>query len=222
MTSLPKDIPESVKSGETYPNVAAHFDRIAPLYEEGSDKVGWKGPEVLFEAIQPLLPINRPLKLVDLGAGTGRIGRLVKGFNPQTHVTGVDVSSGMLAVGVAEKRIDTALTRDVTDLAPIESKSCDAVTSAGVLDFIADTKAFVSEAARILKAGGILAITFERGDSAFPGHKTLAHDEAVMKALLEANGLRITHHFAVPEIYTNFKTGNAVENMVMVGILKDS
>lgn len=205
----------------TYANVAAHFDKMAPTYEEGSGKVGWQGPERLFGALQPYLPPSQNLNIIDLGAGTGRIGWLFKILNDKTHVTGVDISKGMLAIGVEKGRIDKTVIGSVTDLQESSDHSYDVVTSAGVLDFIDDTDSFIAEAARVLKPGGLIGITFEPTDieERFQGHKTIRHDEKILQAQFAAHGLKIEETIRVPGIYTNFKTGQPVENVMIIGTL---
>lgn len=215
-----KYTPVNIRTGDTYPNVEAHFDGMAEKYEAGCEKVAWVGPERVFEQVKRFLRPNKPISLVDLGAGTGRIGGLAKSFNEETTVTGVDISGEMLKIGADMKRIDTIIEGDVTALPGVEDASADAVTSAGVLDFIKNPEAFVAEAARILKPGGVIGITFEPTETDFHGHKTLCHDESSIQTLFARHGLRVVEKLREPSIYKNFakKDKPPVENVILVAV----
>lgn len=213
---------KAAQAEQTYADVARHFDRMAAQYDDGCGKVGWVGPEVLFDELKPLLPQAASLTLIDLGAGTGRVGDLFKQFNALTHVdvTGVDISKEMLAIATSKGRVDHALVGDVTALPDEASRRFDVVTSAGVLDFIPNAEKLVKEAARALKPGGLLGVVFEPSDAAGHGHKTIAHDAGALRAQFEEAGFSVEKIVRAPGIYTNFKTGAPVENMIMIGCLR--
>ncbi|HRQ61307.1 MAG TPA: class I SAM-dependent methyltransferase [Alphaproteobacteria bacterium] len=223
------DEPDSVRSGETYPDVAGHFDRIAAAkkYEPGCEIVKWGGADRAYEEMEPFLDVRQKLRVVDMGAGTGKIGERFKKANPDTHVIGIDLSSKMLETATAMGRINEAHVGDVTKMGIVEKGTADAVTSAGVLDFIEDPKAFVANSARALKPGGVLSITFEPIKTKFHGHKTIRHDEASMRALFKEHGFRIVREVRDPNIYTNTfvnkeQGGAPVENVILVGVLENT
>ncbi|MCD8497534.1 MAG: class I SAM-dependent methyltransferase [Alphaproteobacteria bacterium] len=134
-------------------------------------------------------------------------------------MTGVDISENMLEIARQKSRIDISLVGDVTALPPEAARSFDIVTSAGVLDFIGNTDKLLSEAARVLKQGGLCGIIFEPDNAAGPGHKTISHNEDILKSQFAAHGFSVKKILRAPGIYTNFKTGAAVENVIMIASL---
>jgi ubiquinone/menaquinone biosynthesis C-methylase UbiE len=204
----------------TYVDVAGHFDRMAAQYDDGCVKVGWRGHEVVFEALRQYLSLAvRPLRVLDLGAGTGLIGGLFKSVNPKTHVTGVDISAKMLDVAQQLGRVDRAIVGDVTHLPECLNDHYDVVTSSGVLDFIPDTENFAAEVARVLRPTGVFAITYEPVGTVESGHKTLQHETIKLREQFARHGARVYDAGAINGIYTNFKTGLPVRNDLMIGTL---
>jgi predicted TPR repeat methyltransferase len=209
---------EPLPSG-TYSDVRAHFEKKADGYETGCDKVRWIGPEKLHEALAAHIDAKiRALRVLDLGAGTGRLGKLFKDTNPDTYVTAVDLSEKMLAIAHATGRADRTLAGDVTKLPHDLNGQFDIVTSAGVLDFIENTEAFADQTARALRTGGHWAITFEPEGTNFPGVKTLRHNSSALIEQFADRGLRTIHADSF-RAYTNFKTGADVENIMLIGTL---
>jgi ubiquinone/menaquinone biosynthesis C-methylase UbiE len=204
----------------TYTNVGAHFDKVAPRYDAGCNKVKWNGPEVLFKRLNLFLdPAKKPLLVLDLGTGTGHLGTLFKQANPQTRVIGVDLSAGMLDIAKREGRVDETRHGSVTDLSWCADQSVDVVTCSGVLDFLNEEEAdvFASEVLRVLKPGHPFAVTYEPRGTDGDGVDTLQHDPATLRAQFTSRGAGILAQEAAPSLYTNFKTHQPVNNDVLIG-----
>ncbi len=130
---------------------AAEWDRIRLLHVGERDV-----EEAILEALGP-----GPYELLlDLGTGTGRILELASGRARQ--LTGIDSNREMLKcarvrqdkAGLANCNVRLA---DIYNL-PFPEASADAVLIHQVLHFLADPKAALAEAARVLKPDGRLAI----------------------------------------------------------------
>lgn len=94
-------------------------------------------------------------RVLNVGAGQGSFTRLLEhdGFD----VVSTDVSEA--AVTVCRQRVRGAVQlADMTDL-PFEDGSFDAVVAGEVLEHIEEDSTAVAEAARVLRAGGVLAIS---------------------------------------------------------------
>lgn len=209
----------------TYDDVSNHFNNMADKYDLGSKKVEWRGPQALFSALkiiygadEGLQQDQRPLKILDLGTGTGMIGQLFKGHFENVHITGVDIALEMLEKAKANNRIDLTVHGSVTDLSWSKDDQYDVVTSSGVMDFIEDSAAFVAEATRVVKPGGIIAVTFEPEGTHFSGHKTLQHDPDRLKYLFKRHGAgEVTLEGALKGAYRNFADSHKpVENHLLV------
>ena len=133
----------------TEPVSAAHAWGTAP------DFVGPRH-ELRERLLLDLLPSARPGNdVLNVGAGQGSFTRLLedRGF----RVVSADVSP--LAVDVLASRVHgEAFLADLTEL-PFADASFDAVVAGEVLEHIEDDAKALSEAARVLRPGGVAAIS---------------------------------------------------------------
>ncbi len=204
----------------TYLDVGAHFNRMAPGYDGGCEKVAWNGPQILVGELAGFpLAANRPLRLLDFGAGTGLVGKLFKEQFPGSHVTGIDLAERMIAEALGHGRIDEGKVGSVEALETIPSESVHVVTASGVLDFIDDTTPLVAQFTRILKVGGHFALTYEPLGTPQDGVKSLQHCPTRLSEQFTAQGCTILLNHQHPGAYMNFRTQQPVTNNVMIGIL---
>ncbi|MBN2080684.1 class I SAM-dependent methyltransferase [bacterium] len=128
---------------------AADYDRQALDYD-------WYGPQILFGlAYGQLAPGGRVL---DLGIGTGLSSELFAraGFS----VTGVDGAAEMLAMCQSKGFAAELLQHDLRQLPlPLADGSFDAVIAAGLLQMFGDPAPLLAEMHRLLKPGGLAALT---------------------------------------------------------------
>ena len=149
------------------------FDRIAPTYDKlnhmlslGIDR-RWRR-----SAVDALGKFN-PQQILDIATGTGDFALLLaKRIKPQ-HITGADISEGMMAVGrekVLKEGLQDTISfqwEDCTNLS-FPDGSFDAVTSAyGVRNFH-DLDAGLREMQRVLRSGGHLLIVELTSPPRFP------------------------------------------------------
>ena len=108
--------------------------------------------------------------LLDLGTGTGRMLQLLEPL--YNHGTGIDASRDMLTVARAnldKGGIVKASVRqgDIFNL-PVDGQEFDLVTIHQVLHFLDQPQLALSEATRVLKPGGRLAVIRPRAPHARP------------------------------------------------------
>ncbi|MCB9832994.1 MAG: methyltransferase domain-containing protein [Planctomycetes bacterium] len=101
--------------------------------------------------------------ILDLGCGPGHIPPLIVARLPEVRVLGLDAASTMLVIAerrrlasAAPERIEYRL-GDAKTL-PFADASFDGVVSNTVLHHIPDPLAFLAEAARVLRPGGLLLV----------------------------------------------------------------
>lgn len=204
--------------GSTYKDVGGHFDRMAGQYKAGSAKVGWIGHTALFDTIRKHAQgPNFTPRILDLGTGNGELGELFKARHDDAFVVGVDLSQNMLELARQGGHIDVAIHGSATDLSNFANNSFDHVTCAGVLDFIEDTATFASEVSRVLKPGGLFGFTYEPLGTQNPGVKTFKHDPGTLRLQFAEHNSRLLETTAVTPVYRNFRTGEDVENHVVIG-----
>jgi len=156
------------ESSDKKVQVTKMFDKIAPYYDYlnrlltvGIDTI-WRS-----KAIE-VMSTGNPKQILDIATGTADLAiEAAKKLNPD-HVTGMDISKEMLAIGskkVFNKKLNDIITLEQGDseFLKYEDNSYDLVSSAfGVRNF-QDLKKGLSEMYRVLSPGGqIVVLEFSR------------------------------------------------------------
>jgi 2-polyprenyl-3-methyl-5-hydroxy-6-metoxy-1,4-benzoquinol methylase len=178
-----------------YTKIADDFDRLMNEYDVS------RRVEIIFAE---LLPANLRSKLVlDAGAGTGIFSREAAARN--ARVVSVDLGDTLLK-RVAKKARCLIAAADILQL-PFPSSTFDFVISSEVIEHTPDPRAACIELGRVLKPGGLLALTCPNrvwqlpvrlasrlslrpfaGIENFPGFRELRRN-------VEAAGLTVERHF---------------------------
>lgn len=152
--------------GEKTDEIKKMFDDIAPVYDDmnrkmtfGTDAV-WRRKAV--KAIDALKS-RKSMDILDLATGTGDFAIAVARRYDHAHVTGLDMSEGMLRV--ARQKIDALglserirlVKGDCMEL-PFDDQSFDAVTISFGLRNFASLRRGLTDAHRVLRAGGRLIV----------------------------------------------------------------
>jgi ubiquinone/menaquinone biosynthesis C-methylase UbiE len=179
----------AAQASEYFSRNAAEWDEIRRLHVS-EEKV---------EAALVGLVGDKPIdSLLDLGTGTGRILQLLDG--KYRKAVGVDASRDMLSV--ARTNLDKTGTArasvrhgDIFNL-PLEGQDFDLITIHQVLHFLDDPQAAVSEAARVLRPGGRLAIIdFAPHELEYlreaHAHRRLGFSHEIMASWLTKAGLEV-------------------------------
>ncbi len=175
---------------------AAHWNEIRSLYVDEAD----------VEAHLLNLAGDQPIdQFLDIGTGTGRILQI---FAPHVrHGLGVDLSREMLAIARAtleKHRLRHCQVRqaDMYNL-PMAPESADFITIHQVLHFADSPAAAVTEAARVLKPGGRMAVVdFAPHDLEHlrekRAHRRLGFADEEIESWCTTAGLEVlpTHHLA--------------------------
>jgi demethylmenaquinone methyltransferase/2-methoxy-6-polyprenyl-1,4-benzoquinol methylase len=138
--------------------VAAMFDRIARRYDlmntlmtAGRDR-RWR------RIVADLATTRHSTWILDVGTGTGRLGRALRQANPSARVVGIDFTEGMLRRAPREINPTRA---DAVRL-PFADEQFDAVVSAFVVRNLADVASGLAEQVRVLRPGGRLVSLYFR------------------------------------------------------------
>lgn len=170
-----EEIKPYAPTGEKHEQVEEMFDHIAPTYDVlnhtlslGTDR-GWR------RKAMDALGKHRPRHILDVATGTGDFAILAarRLGTEGLHITGVDISEGMMQVGrekvrqLGLERVISFRREDCTQLS-FDDASFDAVTVAyGVRNF-QDLDAGLREMCRVLRPGGHLLVVELASPPHFP------------------------------------------------------
>lgn len=140
-----------------FDSIAASYDKLNHLMSLNVDK-GWRK-----KALKKILDRDAPLQALDLACGTGDFSIAIAKAMQDGHVTGVDLSEGMLAVmrkKVKEDGLDERISCESGDGENLrfDDNSFDRVTIAFGIRNFEDKDKGLREALRVLKPGGRLVI----------------------------------------------------------------
>ncbi len=119
-----------------------------------------------------LLKLKPGDRVVDLGCGTGlSFSHIVERIGPEGHLTGVDMTAGMLAC--ARERCDRSGWHNVelvqSEITKYEfPQSIDAVLTTGVMGYVPESDRVIQSAAQALAPGGRLVILDAKKPDAWP------------------------------------------------------
>ncbi|MGU3544866.1 class I SAM-dependent DNA methyltransferase [Methylobacterium sp. A52T] len=177
--------------------IRALFDGYAPRFERHLvDGLGYVGPQIVRDAL-PCVP-ERFAVALDLGCGTGLMGEVVR--DRVDHLTGIDLSPGMLALARAKTARGRPLYERLVEgdlgaaLADLPEASADLCLAADVLIYVADLATFLARVGRVLRPGGLGAVTVQSHDgpgSVLGEDGRYAHAEAHIAATAAASALEL-------------------------------
>lgn len=152
--------------------VAKMFDTISKNYD-GLNRVISLGVDVKWrKKVVQIVGKNHPKQILDIATGTGDLALMMAKLNPN-KIVGLDISSGMLAVGkdkIAKANLSEKIEMIVGDSEdmPFKDHTFDAITvSFGVRNF-ANLEKGIQEIARVLKPTGVLVILETSNPTKFP------------------------------------------------------
>lgn len=140
------------------------FDRAARTYDEAAVLQARVGEELL-ERIDELR--LAPRRVLDVGAGTGRITRALRSRFRRAMVIGLDPSPGMLAIARERQGwfARHALVCADAQRLPLAPGSMELATSNLALHWAADLDAALAELARVLAEGATLCLSMPGPDT---------------------------------------------------------
>lgn len=156
----------------------------------------YSAPEILSDTLarESALSQQKGLKILDVGIGTGLLSEQFKRINPSSHITGMDISQGMLDACKNKSVADEVLQLDFqSNVFPFADESFDIVASSGVFELLGRPDHVISEMGRVLKPGG--AFSFTTYSDSKLGYLCKYHDPADIDTALEAAGLMLRERF---------------------------
>ncbi|MBN8979693.1 MAG: methyltransferase domain-containing protein [Rhizobiales bacterium] len=199
--------------------VRALFDQYAPKFEKTllSD-LDYCGPEILLKAVLVARhAAKRPAhfkRALDLGCGTGLAARQFASLADE--FIGIDLSAGMIGRARATglyARLDVA--DMLKGLRAEPADSTDLILAADAVVYVGDLAPLMAEAARVLKAHGLVAFTVETHDGeGFILGPSLryAHSAEYLRKTISAAKLK---DCAIAPASTRIEAGDPVPGLVV-------
>jgi predicted TPR repeat methyltransferase len=170
------------------------FDSFAASFESKLAKLQYRAPSLVGAMLDDCgLEAAKQLDVLDAGCGTGLCGSRLAPY--ARHLTGVDLSNGMLALAKEKQLYDELLQAELTGYLQGHPGAFDVIVSADTLVYFGALDDVVAAAASALRNGGILIFTLERAvaenvqDFHLELHGRYTHAQSYVERLLTAAGL---------------------------------
>lgn len=137
--------------------ISEYYDNWAKEYNDTLKQWNYKAPENAAAIISSSVPVSG--EILDAGCGTGLVGSALaaQGF---TKIDGIDLSAESLIQASKASVYRSLHEVNMKELPlPIDSNTYDGLLCVGVLTYLPDSTSIISEFSRIVKPGGIVAIT---------------------------------------------------------------
>ena len=142
-------------------DVAKYYDDWASDYDRSLADWRYDAPDKIASIVRANLA--QESRILDAGCGTGLCGKalVTSGF---TSIDGIDVSQRSLEVARGTNAYESLRAIDMQALPlPISDDQYDGLACVGVLTYLSDSVGTLREFSRVVKPGGIVAIT-QRND----------------------------------------------------------
>lgn len=153
-------------SGENVPLRAADdyvegvFDGFAASFDAKLEHLGYRAPQLVAVAAEAHFGAQaKRLKVLDAGCGTVLCGPLLKPL--AQHLTGVDLSTGMLERAQTRSAYDKLIKAELSGFMQQHAAAFDLIVSADTLVYFGDLSAPLQAASHALRRGGRLIFTVE-------------------------------------------------------------
>jgi predicted TPR repeat methyltransferase len=175
--------------------VVSVFDGFARSFDAKLADLSYRAPELAAaEVARRLGEPTRSLKVLDVGCGTGLCGPLLAPW--ARHLTGVDLSEGMLRKAVARALYDDLILAELVAYLQNRPAAFDLLVSADTLCYFGTLGPFAEAARQALHGDGTLVFTVEalpdgapQPDFVLQGHGRYSHARPYVESSLRAAGL---------------------------------
>lgn len=137
--------------------VAEHYDAWAENYDVDLDQWSYQAPGVVADTVVSGDPA--PESVLDVGCGTGLVGKALRAKGYAGRLTGLDISEASLRLAQESGRYDDIQAADLQQPLPMADESVDALVCVGVMTYLPDVEAAWREFARVVRPGGLVVVT---------------------------------------------------------------
>jgi len=190
LAGLGHDGPPALREVVRVDLVVGLFDDYADRFDEHLGELGYRAPELLFDAIQRLRP-GEKFDILDMGCGTGH-GAVV--FRSATKsIVGIDIAPRMIEKSRERGTYNELICADLNAAMLTMKERFDLVISLDVFIYVGDMEEPVTSSFRALRRGGLIGFSVEKLEGAREGFilrptQRYAHSPAYLHALAARAG----------------------------------
>ena len=158
MAPDPVPIADWLDAGTSDPReVAQRYDEWALNYDDDLASWSYQAPAVVAETVVTRHPAAE--SVLDVGCGTGLVGRALRARGFEGRILGVDISQASLDLAQQSGGYDSLKPADLQERLPFDDDSFDAVVCVGVMTYLPEVEKVWREFARVAKPNGIVVAT---------------------------------------------------------------
>ena len=146
--------------------VADRYDEWAQSYDDDLASWSYQAPAVVAETVVTRHPAAG--SALDVGCGTGLVGRALRARGFAGQILGLDISQASLEIAQQCGAYDSLERADLQQRLPLEDDSVDAVVCVGVMTYLPEVEAVWREFARVARPRGTRGRDAARGPVARP------------------------------------------------------
>jgi predicted TPR repeat methyltransferase len=190
------------------------FDTYAVSFDQHLvEALDYHVPEMLYAAVMAVQP-SKDLDVIDLGCGTGLVGKLFRGM--ARRLTGVDVSPGMIRQAERRQVYDQLVLEDVVRYLNARRQSCDVVLAGDLFIYLGDLAEVFAAVARLLTPGGLFAFSLETtaaADYVLQPNRRYAQSWSYIQRLSGNHGLEV---LAADPVKLRRDAGSDAQGLIVV------
>jgi predicted TPR repeat methyltransferase len=137
--------------------VAERYDQWARSYDDDLTSWSYRAPEEVAETVVTRHPTAG--SVLDVGCGTGLVGRALRGRGFEGRVLGLDISPASLEIARQGGAYDSLERADLQAPLALDDDAVDAVVCVGVMTYLPGVEAVWRELARVARPGGLVVVT---------------------------------------------------------------
>ena len=137
--------------------VAARYDAWAGSYDQDLQSWSYRAPAVVARTVLDRRP--EVAAVLDVGCGTGLVGRELRSLGFEGRLEGLDLSEASLEVARQAGGYDELRAADLQQPLPVPDDAHDAVVCVGVMTYLPDVEATWRELARVTRPDGLVVLT---------------------------------------------------------------
>jgi predicted TPR repeat methyltransferase len=137
--------------------VAGRYDAWAQSYDDDLASWSYQAPAVVAETVVTRLPAAG--SVLDVGCGTGLVGRALRARGFAGRILGLDISQTSLEIAQQCGAYDDLEQADLQQRLDLEDDSVDAVVCVGVMTYLPEVESVWRELTRVARPQGIVVAT---------------------------------------------------------------